>query len=72
MKIRQEYRLADGAGGEPIEPTWPFYKQLLFLSPFMKQGEISCDQTMKADIRAHLIQKACKNLLAKQSKLQTK
>ena len=69
-KIRKEYRPSGSAGGEPIEPTWPFFKQLLFLSPFMKHREtreISYNQSMKADLRAQLIQSACKNWLAKQS-----
>ena len=38
MKIRKEYRPSGSAGGEPIEPTWPFFKQLLFLSPFNSEG----------------------------------
>ncbi|XP_065054394.1 transcription factor Adf-1-like [Rhopilema esculentum] len=39
MKVRKEYKPSGSAGGEPIEPTWPFFKQLLFLAPFMKHRE---------------------------------
>eukprot|EP00795_Rhopilema_esculentum_P005765 gene5765-11044_t len=39
MKVRREYKPSGSAGGEPIEPTWPFFKQLLFLAPFMKHRE---------------------------------
>ena len=36
MKIRKEYKPSGSGGGVPIEPTWPYYKQMLFLAPFMK------------------------------------
>ena len=36
MKIRKEYKPSGSAGGVPIEPTWPYYKQMLYLAPFMK------------------------------------
>ena len=34
MKIRKEYKLSGSGGGVLIEPTWPYYKQMLFLAPF--------------------------------------
>lgn len=36
MKMRREYTPSGSAGGVPIEPTWPYYKQLSYLAPFMK------------------------------------
>ena len=36
MKIRKEYKPSGSAGGAPIEPAWPYYKQMLYLAPFMK------------------------------------
>ena len=35
MKIRKEYKPSGSAGGVPIEPTWPYYKQILYLTPFL-------------------------------------
>ena len=36
MKIGKEYKPSGRAGGVPIGPTWPYYKQMLYLVPFMK------------------------------------
>ena len=39
MKITKEYKPSGSAGGAPIEPSWPYYKQLQFLSPFIRHRE---------------------------------
>ena len=37
MKTRKEYKPSGSAGGVPIEPKWPYYQQMLYRAPFMKQ-----------------------------------
>ena len=39
MKMKKEYKPSGSAGGMPIEPSWPYYKQLQFLSPFVKHRQ---------------------------------
>ena len=39
MKMKKEYKPSGSAGGVPIEPSWPYYKQLQFLSPFVKHRQ---------------------------------
>ena len=36
MKMRREYKPSGSGGGVSVEPSWQFYKQLEFLSPFLK------------------------------------
>ena len=39
MKITKDYKPPGSAGGAPIEPSWPYYKQLQFLSPFIRHWQ---------------------------------
>ena len=39
MKMKKEYKPSGRAGGVSIEPSWPYYKQLQFLSPFVKHRQ---------------------------------
>ena len=39
MRMKKEYKPSGSAGGVPIEPPWPYYKQLQFLSPFVKHRQ---------------------------------
>ena len=39
MKITKECKPSSSAGGAPMEPSWPYYKQLQFLSPFIRHRE---------------------------------
>ena len=35
-EMRREYKCSGSGGGVSFEPSWEFYKQLEFLSPFLK------------------------------------
>ncbi len=35
MRVRKEYKPSGSAGGVPIEPKWPYFKNLLYLAPFL-------------------------------------
>ncbi len=36
MRIIKENKPSGSGGGVPVEPSWPFFKQLQFLEPFLK------------------------------------
>ena len=38
--MKKEYKRSGSAGGVSFEPSWPYYKQLQFLSPFVKHRQI--------------------------------
>ena len=39
MRMKKEYKPSGSAGGVSIEPSWPYYKQLQVLLPFVKHRQ---------------------------------
>ena len=39
MKVKREYKPSGSAGGISIEPSWPYYKHLEFLSPYIRHRD---------------------------------
>ena len=39
MKVKREYKPSGSVGGISIEPSWPYYKHLEFLSPYIRHRD---------------------------------
>ena len=39
MRMRKEYKPSGSEAGVSIEPSWPYYKQLQYLAPFLKHRQ---------------------------------